>query len=201
MKKRVVIYDFDGTIYNGDSTIDFFKFCLLKYKTNLFLLPYILIFFLLWKFKLVTTEKFKEFFLLIINKKNIEKDLKEFKNLNKNKIFPSIFKNLKEDKKSTDVLVVISASPEFILKAFLNDIKEIDLLMGTKFCNGKIETNCKGKEKVRRLKKYFGKNIEILKMYSDSIDDKPLYSLAKNCYMVSKGKITNINKEIKNGRF
>ena len=31
------IYDFDGTIYDGDSSIDFFKYSLKKHK-NLFLL-------------------------------------------------------------------------------------------------------------------------------------------------------------------
>ena len=26
------VYDFDGTIYDGDSSVDFFRFCLKKYK-------------------------------------------------------------------------------------------------------------------------------------------------------------------------
>lgn len=27
---RVIAYDFDGTIYDGDSSIDFYKFCIKK---------------------------------------------------------------------------------------------------------------------------------------------------------------------------
>lgn len=34
-KSYVNVYDFDGTIYDGDSTIDFYKFCLKKYKNML----------------------------------------------------------------------------------------------------------------------------------------------------------------------
>ena len=34
------IYDFDGTIYNGDSTIDFWLFTLKRHPSALLMIPY-----------------------------------------------------------------------------------------------------------------------------------------------------------------
>ena len=34
------VYDFDGTIYDGDSTLDFWYFCLKKHPQILLYLPY-----------------------------------------------------------------------------------------------------------------------------------------------------------------
>lgn len=200
MIKKLAIYDFDGTLYRGDSSLDFFKFCLFKYKLNFFVLPYVFLFFLLWKLKIVKTKKFKEVFLLVTNIKKLNQDVKEFKNINIKKIFPNILKNLKKDKKKVDFVIVASASPEFIVKEFLKDVKEVDFVIATKVINKKIISNCKGYEKVKRLKEKFGKDIKILKTTSDSMDDKPLYSLSKYCYMVSKGKIIDITNKIKGRR-
>ena len=36
---KVWVYDFDGTIYDGDSSIDFFLFCLKKNIKVIFYLP------------------------------------------------------------------------------------------------------------------------------------------------------------------
>ena len=30
---KIVAYDFDGTIYDGDSSVDFYKFCFKKKKS------------------------------------------------------------------------------------------------------------------------------------------------------------------------
>ena len=32
--EKIYVYDFDETIYDGDVTRDFFKFCLKNYKTK-----------------------------------------------------------------------------------------------------------------------------------------------------------------------
>ena len=85
----------------------------------------------------------------------------------------------------------------------LYDIKEVDVIIGTKF---KVENgffarqmdglNCKGEEKVRRLKEYLEtNNIEVdyknSYMFSDSLSDKPL--LNKIQVMLKLNKFYNLH--------
>ena len=79
-------------------------------------------------------------------------------------------------------------------------IDEVDLIIGTrfKFENGKFirsmdGNNCKGQEKVRRLKAVLKeKNIEAdfknSYMFSDSLSDKPLLDLVGNPYLINYKK-------------
>ena len=68
-----------------------------------------------------------------------------------------------------------------------------DKLLSTEFenlnevFNSKIiGANCKGEEKVRRLNNYIS-DYNILKFYSDSMSDKPLFDLAVEKIFVNKG--------------
>ena len=54
-------YDFDKTIYNGDSSVDFFKFCLKKDKSIYKMLTKLVIKFLAYKSKNITDTELKEF--------------------------------------------------------------------------------------------------------------------------------------------
>lgn len=96
-------------------------------------------------------------------------------------------------------IYLISASPEFYLNELYN-IKEVDVIIGTRFSfnEGKFERkmvgeNCKGEEKVRRLKEYLQENnIEVdyknSYMFSDSLSDKPLLDLVGNGYLINYKK-------------
>ncbi len=91
---------------------------------------------------------------------------------------------------------LISASPEFYLREFYA-IKEVDMIIGTRFTleSGKFirkmqGENCKGEEKVKRLKEVLEKeNIEVdyknSYMFSDSLSDKPLLDLVGNAYLIN----------------
>ena len=97
------------------------------------------------------------------------------------------------------MVILISASPEFYIKEFYA-IDEVDLIIGTrfKFENGKFirsmdGNNCKGQEKVRRLKDVLKeKNIRAdfknSYMFSDSLSDKPLLDLVGNPYLINYKK-------------
>ena len=54
------VYDFDGTIYDGDSSIDFYLFCLKKYIKLLRYIPGQVLYSILYKFKIKTKEEFKQ---------------------------------------------------------------------------------------------------------------------------------------------
>ena len=60
MKNEVNIYDFDGTIYDGDSSIDFYLFCLKRNFKILLCLPLQFFSFILFKLGIIDRKEFKE---------------------------------------------------------------------------------------------------------------------------------------------
>ena len=150
------VYDFDNTIYNGDSSIDFYLFNLKKNIKLIKYLPKQIKSFILYKIKKIKKEQLKETFFVFLNDINIEKRVEEFWNVKE--------KNIKKwylmQKKENDV--IISASPEFLLKPICKKLKLHNLICSKLNINTlKIQgNNCKGIEKVKRFNKKF-KNVEI----------------------------------------
>ena len=120
---NIDVYDFDKTIYNGDSTIDFYLYCI---KKNLLLLRYFpiqLLYYIKYKLKLVNKEKFKEKFFIFLNGiNNIDDYIIEFWKKNKNKVRYEIIKQ-NENKK-----YIISASPEFLLQSMVIQMNNFELI-------------------------------------------------------------------------
>ena len=58
---KLYLYDFDGTIYDGDSSVDFFKFCLKKDKKLIFHLIKIIPKLIQYKLKKITITELKSF--------------------------------------------------------------------------------------------------------------------------------------------
>lgn len=179
-------YDFDKTIYDGDSTIDFYLYCLKKKKSIIFLLPIQIYAFILYILKIKDKEFFKEKFFIFVQKiPNIDLYIKKFWDHNIEKIKPWYLKQ----KKSSDI--IISASPEFLLNPLTKSLK-IDMVIATKVNKktGKFESkNCYGKEKVKRLQQE-KKKLKVEKFYTDSISsDKPMLDYAMEGFVVKKNKI------------
>ncbi|MEE1155265.1 MAG: haloacid dehalogenase-like hydrolase [Acutalibacteraceae bacterium] len=181
------VYDFDNTIYKGDSTADFFIFCLRKHPKIVLVFPKIIggviKFYLLKK---GTKTEFKEKVYTFLQYCDTEKDVQEFWN----KKIGNIKSWYKHQQRHDDV--IISASPEFLLETpcKLLDIKH---LMASRVDpnTGKYNgENCHGKEKVRRFYEKYSKTTTIHKFYSDSYSDTPLAELAEKSYMVKGNKIT-----------
>ena len=160
-------------------------------------------------FKQIKLKQLKERFFRFLeghSKEEIDKLVTEFWEIEKNKIYDWAKDELAENKKQADLVIVTSASPKFIIEKFLLDFG-YDLVFGTefvKFDNDRFISkiygeNNKNDEKVKKLKMWAKKqkiSFEILKFYSDSIADKPLYDLAKEKVWVNKGeKIEGIPKQ------
>lgn len=210
LKKKLIVYDFDKTIYGGETGTNFFKFYFKKFplKSLAFIILYVedILFYI---FKQIKLKQLKERFFRFLeghSKEEIDKLVTEFWEIEKNKIYDWAKDELAENKKQADLVIVTSASPKFIIEKFLLDFG-YDLVFGTefvKFDNDRFISkiygeNNKNDEKVKKLKMWAKKqkiSFEILKFYSDSIADKPLYDLAKEKVWVNKGeKIEGIPKQ------
>lgn len=190
--KKIIVYDFDKTIYNGETSTDFMLFFLKrnpKYIMRLYNVLYSLFY---YKKDL---KKSKEIFFRILNGVNIEflkEEINEFWKVKKDKIFFWVYNEILENKKVSDELILISATPSIFLEKISKELG-FDKLLATEFENtnklfdSKIKgSNCKGKEKVNRLNEYID-NYTILKFYSDSMSDKPLFDLADEKIFINKG--------------
>ncbi len=179
------VYDFDKTIYNGDSTFDFYRFCLKKNPKILLRLPSVFANFLKYKvFGIITKTQFKERMYEFLNDiDDIDSEIELFWKKNIHKIKKFYRKNQQEND------VIISASPEFLVAPAceLIGIKNVMASVVDKK-NGKYTgVNCHGEEKVRRFYEKYENGV-IDEFYSDSYSDTPLAKLAVKKSYIVKGE-------------
>lgn len=182
---KIDVYDFDKTIYDGDSTLNFYIFCLKKEKSIIKNLPFQVLGYIKYKLKIISKTKFKEcFYTFFKDIKNIDKELNDFWEQHEYKM-----KKWYENKDHKDH-VIISASPYFLLEPMYKKYK-FKLLIASNVDKrtGKYDgLNCYGEEKVRRLRETYN-DFEIDEFYSDSKSDEPLAKLAEKSYLIKKDEI------------
>ena len=200
MLKKLAIFDIDYTITRKETLMELFKYTIKNDKKNLKFLPRAAYCGFMYIIKFYDEKKVKETFLKFIDKIE-EKDLallvKNFYNDRLQNILYKDALNMMKDLKSKGYdIYLISASPEFYVSEFYA-IKEVDKIFGTKFKfeNGAFlrqmgGENCKGEEKVKRLKSYLNENnIEVdfkeSYMFSDSLSDKPLLDMVGKPYLIN----------------
>lgn len=179
----MTLYDFDKTVYCGDCTVDFWKYCISRKPYLILGLPYQLFALVLFKLGARPREYFKERFLFFIKHfKDIDAEIERFwckKSKNMCKWF--IEANDRDG-------VFVSASPDFLVRPMADKYgmkciaSEVD-----KATARFLSPNCKGENKVLRLKDIGITDVELA--YSDSESDLPMLSLAKNGYIIK-----NVNK-------
>lgn len=174
------VYDFDGTIYDGDSTVDFYFYCLRKRpRITVYIFRQIVGILRHAVGAIDTTRMKEEFFSFLSVLDDSEKLAVSFWEGRRGRI-----KNwYLEQKRERDV--VISASPEFLLRpicASLGIEPPIATQMDPR--SGRIQgQNCKGEEKVLRFAERFPEE-DIQRFYSDSLSDTPLAKLAARAFLV-----------------
>lgn len=182
---EVNVYDFDKTIFDGDSTKKFYLYLLKRQPKIALYLPKQFFYFIPFSLGRLEKTKFKEKFYSCFNiVKNIDEEVENFWRLN--------IKGIKQwyYDKQQDTDIIISASPEFLLMPICKKLG-INHLIASKVDKhtGKyIGLNCYGKEKVIRLNKERPNTI-IKEFYSDSFSDEPLAELAKKSFIVDKDNL------------
>ncbi|MGI6072931.1 MAG: HAD-IB family phosphatase [Lachnospiraceae bacterium] len=187
------VYDFDGTIYDGDSTFDFYKYCLIKNPKLILFLPRQLKAALQYKLGKITKTQFKEIFYSFLRRiDNIDSAVAAFWDVHEKRI-QEWYKSVS---KESDL--IISASPDFLLSYICNKLN-VQLICSVVDKHTGIYSgeNCSGEEKVRRFYERYGKSISINNFYSDSQSDLPLARLAKNSFLI-KNKRAVPWSEVKN---
>ena len=179
------VYDFDGTIYAGDSTLDFYKFCLKRHPSIIVCLPRQISSFVLYKTRIINKLQFKEDFFCFLKKlTDVNQDIDCFWDYHEIKIKTWYRKQMCYDD------IILSASPDFLLEEICRRLN-IKALIATKIDKntGRFNSkNCYGEEKVIRLKKDMP-NIKIQCFFSDSYSDTPVAKIAEKAFLVKGEKV------------
>lgn len=107
------VYDFDGTIYKKDSSVELYKY-VIRYKPWVVLkyLPKQIFAIIKYKLSLISKEEMKEIYFSFLRSINVSDILNSFVDHERQNINEWYLKQ-----KSADD-VIISASPEFLVRAF-----------------------------------------------------------------------------------
>lgn len=204
--EKLAIFDIDYTLTRKETSMELYKYMLKKDKKLIRYLPSHIFTGLFYCIKFYSASKTKERFLRFLNGTD-EKELRElmkdfYNNQIMNVLYEDGIKAIKDFKANGYKVYLISASPEFYVNEFYN-IEGVDKVIGTRFeiNNGKFNSkvvgeNCKGEEKVKRLKEELKRdNIEVdyknSYMFSDSLSDLPLLNLVGNGYLINYRKKSN----------
>ena len=158
------VYDFDKTIYDGDSTFHFLLFCAKRNPKVMFKLPRIAVRGILFLCGAIKKQAFKEDMFSFLSVIDTDKELEAFWSRN----ISGIKQWYKENQREDDL--VITASP-------------VDKHTGKYTGN-----NCHGKEKVVRFNAAYP-DASIEEFYSDSYSDSPLANISEKAFLVKGDKL------------
>jgi len=170
-------YDFDKTIYENDSTVDFYRYCIRRNKKVLLALPKTALYGVAYLAGFCDKTTFKQaFFGFLKYLENTSVTVDNFWQCHAHKIKACYLKRKRPDD------VIISASPEFLLRPVCGDAiligSRVDARTGA--FSGK---NCYGEEKVVRLMERLPDCVPE-EFYSDSLSDTPMAQVSRRAYIV-----------------
>ena len=186
------VYDFDDTIYDGDTNRDLLKYSFKKYPflvIKSFLKT--IIPFIKYKFKKIPFERVKEVMLSFLFEIDTEKFIKSFVKSHMKNIKPwYLERHTKKD-------IILSASYHLWIKEFARELGvKISIATNTDE-NGKIVgKNCKKQEKVKRLKEIISLD-EVECAYGDSSCDVYVLNVAKKGFVIEGNEIIPYKKGYK----
>ncbi len=177
------VYDFDGTLYEGDSARDFALWCARRYPRAALTLPFTGVAAAgCFGLHVINKTRFKNVLYRFVHHiPDIDHELKLFWRAHEYKITGPC------DAQPGDL--VISASPEFLLR-------DVCAKRGLALIASKVDPhtginsspNCSNEEKVVRFRELYP-DATVDNFYSDSHNDDPMASLATSAFFVKGGKL------------
>lgn len=194
--EKLALFDFDGTLYKYDSIL---SFCLYYYQQKpqrIWRVIMQVYAWVLWKSKRINTSTFKSKFICFIARdsaQEVQRMAAQFWE-NKETFNEELMLALKRCQEDSLCVVVVSASPDlFILPACekLGIKHVISTTLRIHEDGYTLGTNCRGSEKIIRLREVFPTQ-GIGQAYSDNNDDLPLLHAAENGFLVKNGSIHSV---------
>ena len=183
------VYDFDGTVFDGDSTLRFYRFCLARYPKLIPHLPGIVIAAVSFRCGFrsggKTREDFKERFYrgFLPYIPDTDGAVQSFWEKESDRIKPWYRKIMQP----TDVIV--SASPAFLLAPICETLGVTLIASQVDPSTGRLMgPNLRGAEKVNAFRERFP-TATVEKFFSDTDSDAPMASLAAAAFLVRGNEV------------
>ena len=189
--ENVNVYDFDNTIYDGETLVDFILYYIKTDRNIWKYVPKLIIIAIKDALHLFTVEQAIEAYASFlegyyVNLGDTTQNVIKFWDKNEKKIKPWYAKVQKESD------IIVSGSTDFILDEIMKRMG-IKHYIGSSIDKktGKFIRLCFLENKVKAFREiYPDKHIE--NFYTDSMNDKAMMDIADNVYLVKKNKITKI---------
>lgn len=185
------VFDFDNTVYRGESPLDFALFMIRCRKKIILFLPKILHFSVRYKLCLASRKQLEAFlhdFLshFSITEQELHRLVRAFWQKNLRKLDSRMLRRIRQDD------VIITAGPDFLIGGIAGLLNTTQILASeTDIPNSRVIYFNFGENKARRYRALFGDR-RIRAFYTDSYNDKALMEYAERVYLVRRGKIRRI---------
>ena len=178
------VFDFDNTIYRGDSTADFVRYLIGKQPLLFFYILRFACAYGLYKLRLTSKTAAKQALFRMFSKvPSMEESLRDFWDGHLQNV-KSWYSGLHRDDD-----LVISASPEFLILPACRAL-HITRVMGSPVdmhTGAYAGQNCSGPEKTRRFREQYPDAV-IENFFSDSLSDSPMADISLQAYLVKGDK-------------
>ena len=183
------VFDFDNTIYDGESSLDFFLFSMRRQPSLVRYLPLILYSTLRYKMKLLSIERLyaataKLSGAIAANSENMDAYVDEFWKLNNRRLKKSITDMISSED------VIITASAGFLVRGALKWLNT-DNLISSEFdpIQGRFTVLCYRDNKPDLFRERYP-DVQVENFYTDSLNDAPFMKIARNCWIVKGERVT-----------
>lgn len=183
------VYDFDGTIYRGDSTKDFYLHCLRHNPRMLAQLPANGVDCVRFALHRIARQDFKERFMRrLLPRVDASRMVASFWETHRGRLQEWYL----EQRDASDL--IISASPQFLLQPLCDELGVSLIATPVDPATGEfLGANMRGEEKVRAFYEAYP-HATPASFYSDSMSDAPMMRLAEQAFLVSGTKITPVDR-------
>jgi len=192
VEKKIIVFDFDKTLINYDSTFAFYKFCIKKSISRKILIPIYLLLKVLSRLNIISVKKEKEIGLFLFCPKDKIMFILKCKKFSETIKLNTLYKQqYLRHLKNNDIIIIASASFKYYLKQLFPN----KIIIGSTIKFNKsgqiigIKNHPFKKEKSDIIKSMGYSKID--EFYTDSKNDKPTSLLADKTYWVKNGKIIN----------
>jgi len=187
------VWDFDNTIYRGESGIHFFWYYIKRKPSLLRHAPKVFRGVIDYKAGKIGVDdvyhrvgEVLSIFMKEAGGKDLATDSRDFWDKHEHRIYPFYFQLQQPDD------LIISAGPKQSLHEICGRIG-VSHYLGTVINEHekRLEFVCFRENKVKAFHRHYP-DAQIENLYTDSYNDKPLMDIAKHVFLVKKGKVTQI---------
>jgi phosphatidylglycerophosphatase C len=187
--RPIVAFDFDGTLTSRDSFIAFLRWRagMGRFVTRLISLSPSVVAYVFHRDRGRLKGRFARAFLGGLSQDEIGAEARRFAEAHARKLLrPDAVRSWKRWQGEGARMVIVTASPELIIAPFARGLGA-DALLGTRFefddagrFTGRLDgANCRGEEKVRRLREAFGDDVRLEAAYGDTGGDHEMLAIAE----------------------